>query len=117
MPNMDLEVFDIVPFVRWNNHAKCSENFVAIWLKSTENVVHVAFQDASCIFAKTVVVGKTYTVGFTVREVYESQGHPTPPKGWDHLPRRVVIIRPQVGGYASIGLDEKRQAKLAKRRF
>lgn len=115
--NVSLRVFDMVPFVRHNEHAKPprDEDFYAVWMNDSNGGIYVYFGRKDRGFCQDVEIGGTYEIGLTIREVYPSQDHDNPPNGWDHLPERSVVTRPQVGGYESLRIAEKRAAKVAAR--
>lgn len=115
--NVDLRVFDIVPFERWNEHRKppAMEAFNAVWMEGDNGEIYVYFGRVDRGFCQSVEIGETYHVGVTIREVYPSQDHDNPPQGWDHLPERNVVTRPQVGGYESLRIAEKREIRKRER--
>lgn len=115
--NLSLRVFDVVEFQRRNEHTRPPrwEEFKAVWMYDDNGNVFVYFGRADTKFCQSVAIGSLETIGVTVREVYPKQDHDNPPKGWDHLPERNVVIRPQIGGYESLRIAERRAERKAAR--
>ena len=95
-------------FERVNTHVnlKWPEKFVAITMRSPDGMVCVTMTRRNSQFAGAVAVGQTITVsGMLKRE-----------QDYNNMGGQVVLTNCTIGVPASVGLAEKRAAKIAARK-
>lgn len=113
--NVEVAVFDMVDFRRYNEHSKEWENFCAVWMKTPSDEVLVYFGRVDRTFVQEVSPGWVGLIGCLLRETYPEQEHDEPPKGYDALPERQVVIRPLIGGYKISQAEQRRADRKAAR--